>query len=146
MTCRGCGEKISVIGKVCPHCLRDKTTDAADDSRAFLFGAGFALLGVLLGVALPSTFLGKLLGAFLGVFVGLIVGMALAWISSKPSPPSLPPEVRVTPQSSRGSLEAVQSSIGTAGERLEQLRSLRDKELISEEEYAAQRQEILKSI
>jgi len=146
MICRGCGQKISFLGKVCPHCQRDKTADAEADSRLMLITFGFGFSGALIGYVVSDGFLNEIVATFIGMITGSIVGLLFAFIVAEASKPSLPPEVRIQPEAKVEDTIKKRSFDPDIESRLVTLQELREKSLITPDEYTAKRAQILSSI
>ncbi len=144
MICRGCGATIPLIGKVCPHCQRDKTADAEASSRAFLIIAGGSAVGLALGFAFADGIIAAFGVAIVGAIIGGFVAVVVSLASSNSLKESLPPEVRVSPGSSTAA-DSVKQDLD-AESRLSSLEALRTKGLVTTEEYVAKRSEILRSL
>ncbi len=144
MICRGCGKTIPLIGKVCPHCQRDKTADAEEHSRSYLIIMGGCIVGLILGFAVTDGFLANIAGAFVGTFVGGLIAMVVSLATGSSKTESQPPEVRIA-QQSKTSQES-QAPEPSAEARLSNLETLRAKGMVSPEEYAEKRSEILRSL
>ena len=131
MRCSGCGEEISFIGEVCPHCLRDKSADQKTYALImfyiFLFGvAGFLYSGI--AVALGG-------GIFGGIF-GLIVDYKTGTKKTEP------PKVQINNNDPKISY----LNKSDLNNRLQNLDSIKAQGLITEDEYNSKRAEILKSL
>lgn len=131
MRCSGCGEEISFLGEVCPHCLRDKSADQKTYTivmiYVFIFGvAGYLFSGIALG----------LVGCILGGLIGLIVD------SKSGIEKTEPPKVQIIDnEPNTSSINKTDISI-----RLQNLESIKAKGLITEEEYKSKRAEIIKNL
>lgn len=144
MTCLGCGKTISLIGKVCPHCQRDKTADAEEQGRIYLLVLAGAAIGLVLGFALSDGLVAQVAGGFVGTLLGGLVAMLVSFATGKPLRESQPPEVRFASRSTPDDGPSRQEP--DVGTRLSNLEVLRHKGLITAEEYASKRSEILRSV
>jgi hypothetical protein len=125
MICSGCGKKIPFNGKVCPYCLRDKSSDQT-----------YHVWGMVLGLA--GGFIGYEVYGLLGAIIGLVVGVVAAAITCLKS--SKPPQVAVAvaPVPQDAGPIATKDSLS---DRLKRLQELRDDGSISDEEYQSKRQQ-----
>lgn len=127
MHCSGCGKDIPFAGQVCPHCQRDKS---GDQQQQALIAIGVVIGGVI-GLAVNDMF-----GVFIGGVIGGIVGLVLAMSNAAKTKP---PEVRI--QESQISLPAAKKL--SPEERLTELKTLREKGLLTEDEFSEKKKEIL---
>jgi glutaredoxin len=128
MRCSGCGKEIPFGGNVCPYCQRAK----AGDQQLQIVAIAVALVAGALGSALYGV-TGGIVGLLLGALVGGVIAGFLGPSRSKP------PQVRISdPQS--GAPDAGSSTL-TA--KLQELDELKNKGLISDEEYTTKRQQLL---
>jgi hypothetical protein len=140
MRCSGCGKDVPFSGAVCPYCLRDKSKDQQAMVWAFCLGAIFAVIG------------GNLFGFWAGVG-GLVLGGVVAIAIVRPHE-TVAPVVRVEKnQNGNISLYDEVSKVENMSrvpqsieERLLTLKNLRDREIISEDEYNQRRKIILEEI
>ena len=123
MRCSGCGKDIPFAGTVCPYCQRDKSKDQAYTVVAVIFG----LIGGAIGY-----FIFGLWGALGGFFLGCIVA---AFVTLNGG--TKPPEVQVVPPAA-----SVQPD-DSAASKLTQLKQLHDQGLLTAEEFASKKADIL---
>jgi hypothetical protein len=123
MRCSGCGKDIPFEGRVCPYCQRDKSQDQAFTVVAFILG----LIGGAVGYFIFG-FWGALGGFFLGVIVAAVVTLGGG---------TKPPEVQVVSQSSPPQID------DSVAIKLAQLKQLHDQGLLTAEEFARKKADIL---
>ena len=123
MRCSGCGKDIPFNGTVCPYCQRDKSKDQAYTVVAFIFG----IIGGAIGY-----FIFGFWGVVGGFFLGCIIAAAVTLGGG-----TKPPEVQVVPPPQSPQAD---DSIAT---KLAQLKQLRDQGLLTAEEFASKKAEIL---
>lgn len=126
MQCSGCGADIPVAGSVCPFCGRDKSDDKRFEWAKYIGG----IIGLAIGFSAFDGFIVSVLCFFPGYVAGAILGTVLAR-TSKPSAPK-PVSRPVQPQSS-----------DAATNKLKQLKSMHEQGLLTTEEYARKKAEIL---
>lgn len=123
MLCSGCGKDIPFNGTVCPYCQRDKSKDQAYTVTAFIYG--------LIGGAI-----GYFVFGFWGVLGGFFLGCIIAAVTTLGGG-TKPPEVQVSHPPA--SVEPDDSIEG----KLVQLKLLHDRGLLTAEEFASKKSEIL---
>lgn len=128
MHCSGCGKDIPFAGAVCPYCHRDKSRDQR-----------YTVLAAVIGTV--GAVIGWKIGGFWGAVGGFLGGAVLAAIATGMGKPNMQaPEVQLAAQ-------GVQSGVvGAVDERLRKLQQLQDQGLISVDEAAAKRQQILSEV
>lgn len=119
MQCSGCGKRIPFAGSVCPYCQRDKTKDQA-----------YTVLAIALGGA--GAWLGGSVWGFWGGVSGVVLGAVIAAVVTGAGKKTAPPQV-----------EPVSADVET---RLRRLDDLRAKGLVTDDEHAAKRREILSGV
>lgn len=127
MVCSGCGKDIPFSGAVCPYCHRDKSQDQA---------AQTLVLGVAAVVGAIGWFVFGFLGGMACFMVAGVVA-ALFTVGMKPKTNTRPPEVRVV------STPEVAQPDGSLAQKLIQLKQLHDQGLLTEQEFATKKAEIL---
>jgi hypothetical protein len=129
MTCFGCGKNIPFAGDVCPYCHRDKK------GAQLLFGALliFGFLGIWAGSIFSIT--GSVVGAFIGMIIGLIFAASCGALK-KPQPPHVQIHNNLKEERVSSLLE----------DRLAKLNSLKEKGLITEEEFSGKKWDILRGL
>lgn len=123
MLCSGCGKDVPFGGSVCPYCQRDKSKDQARSVMSFIF----SIVGAVIGYWIFG-FWGVIGGFVIGCFTGLFVF---------DGGDAKPPEVRVAPQTE---LPQIDQSVEA---KLIQLKKLHDQGLLTLEEFANKKAEIL---
>lgn len=125
MHCSGCGKDIPFAGAVCPYCHRDKSRDQR-----------YTLVAVVLGSA--GAFAGWHIGGFWGAVAGFVAGGLVAAIATGMGKPNdQAPQVKLAAHSGHS------AATGSVDERLRKLQPLVNQGLISAEEAADRRQQIL---
>lgn len=123
MRCSGCGKDIPFSGSVCPYCQRDKSKDQAYMVAAVIFGATAGAIGYyIFGVW----------GALCGFIIGCIAAAFMTLGSD-----SKPPQIEVVNTSPTDDSIAI---------KLTQLKDLHYKGLITDEEFASKKTEILNKL
>lgn len=134
MNCSGCGSEIPVFGKVCPHCLRDKSSDRI--AHVAMSAGGLA------GLALGEWHGGLwwVLGcAVLGVVIASGILSALGFQDTTKRAPLV-----ATNASIAGAVAA--STADDFGKKLSALEAARKGGLVSETEYSTAKARILSSL
>lgn len=129
MRCLACDKEISSAASVCPHCQR--STEASREAHGGILAS--ILIGGLVGYLVTDgfgAFIGGLIGGF---FIGIPYSLSVTRKFEKNVPPA---EVSVVPTTGTTNLE----------ESLQTLERLRAQQLISDDEYQAKRQSLLKTI
>lgn len=126
MHCSGCGKQIPFAGQVCPHCQRDKS---ADQQRHAI-----SMIGIFVGGVIGYA-VNEIMGAIVG---GSIGGAAAMFLPLAGTEKSVPPEVRIQEKT-----ELPSPSKPNSADRLAELSLLKDKGLISEEEFSDKKNKIL---
>ena len=111
-----------------------------------LYCMGFGAVGAFLGYLLSNGFFGQIAGISIGMICGLIVGAIFAFLNAKVPTPSLPPEVRISPNANAVESHEESQIALTIESRLSKLDALKVKGLVSSEEYAKKREKILNSL
>ena len=123
MRCSGCGKDIPFTGAVCPYCQRDKSNDQTTMVVAFIFGA----IGGAIGYFIFDFF-----GAIGGFFIGcLIAAFATSGSGTKP------PVVQVAPPAPS------QKPDDSVAAKLTQLKQLHEQGLLTPEEFAQKKADVL---
>lgn len=126
MQCSGCGADIPVVGSVCPFRGRDKSDDKRFEWVKLIGG----IIGLAIGFSAFDSFLASVVCFFPGYVVGAILGTVLTR-TRKPSAPK-PVSRPVHPQSN-----------DLATDKLMQLKRMHEQGLLTAEEFAKKKAEIL---
>lgn len=128
MLCSNCGKDIPMAGNVCPWCHQDKSADKSWTIASF----------VAVGAAVA--------GYFVAGFGGAVVGFVAGWAgyvflsrgrqSKSPAIPTAPPASQLEPPSA-------DQSVAT---KLAQLKQMHEQGLITAEEFAKKKADILSRI
>lgn len=124
MRCSGCGKDVPFLGDVCPYCQRDKSKDQ-----------NYTILSVVFG--LVGGVIGYFIFGFWGVIGGLVAGCIAAIIIAYENGNTKPPEVRVTPQTEPSQIDQ------SVEAKLTQIKKLHEQGLLTSEEFANKKAEIL---
>lgn len=114
-----------MAGSVCPYCHRDKSADVAWTTASY--------------VAVAVAALGYFVGGFLGAVVGFVVGWA-AWSAISRRGKAKQPAAPRSPQPSQ---PAADDSVAT---KLAQLKQMHEQGLLTAEEYATKKADLLSRI
>lgn len=126
MQCSGCGADISAAGSVCPFCGRDKSDDKRYEWTKFIGG----IIGLVIGFSTFDTFL----AAVVCFFPGYVAGAIFSGIFSGKKKLSKPEVVsQPTQPKAKDSVE----------DKLTQLKKMHEQGLLTAEEYAKKKEEIL---
>jgi len=131
MQCSGCGAEISIAGSVCPFCGRDKSDDKSYEWSKFVGG----VFGLVVGLTYYGGLVGFAGGALAGYFAGAVLGMILRARAAKPARVQRPPEPAKTPA-------AAPADASVAG-KLAQLKQMHGEGLLTDDEYAAKKADVL---
>jgi hypothetical protein len=126
MRCSGCGEDIPFAGDVCPYCLRDKSEDQQYTVVASILGAALAYVGYLMF---------ELVGAIAGFVVGGIIAVFVTRAGGKTDAP----EVAIVNEKNKGEGDCTER-------RLKKLDDLKQKGLITDDEFSERRSKILEEL
>lgn len=129
MKCSGCGSEIPFSGKVCPKCLRDKSSDQNNTV--------VATVCVVIG-AFGGAWLGDFKGMFVGLVAAFIVFCLIAAALPKSSSTDKAPLVTASVDLSTASDPAFALS-----NKLRQLDVAKAAGLVSDAEYKTAREKIL---
>jgi hypothetical protein len=124
MHCSGCGKEISFFGSVCPYCHRDKS----DDKAFMLYAIVLVPVGCIIG-ALAFGIWGGLIGILAGIF-------AAGFFSSRKGD-AQPPAAKVV------AAPTVSESDNSVERKLAQLKKLHEQGLLTAEEFASKKADIL---
>jgi hypothetical protein len=124
--CSNCGEQVPYAGQVCPFCGHDKSDDKRSAWTQFISG----LVGLAIGFMTFDNVLFALLCFFPGYFAGAVYGL---FASGKKKPPQAP----VAPPTPRAATN------DTVENKLAQLKKMHEQGLLTAEEYAAKKADVL---
>lgn len=126
MQCSGCGATIPVAGSVCPYCGSDKS----DDKRYEWFKYIGGIIGLFIGFSTFDSFIASVICFFPGYILGAIIGFIISSMKTRTETRTF---TQFTPPKAKDS----------AQEKLAQLKKMNDQGLITAEEYANKKAEIL---
>lgn len=129
MQCSGCGADISAAGTVCPFCGRDKSDDKRYEWTKFAGG----LIGLVIGLMIFDNFLVGLLCFFPGYMAGALIGIVR---SSGKKP------VATAKPAAAPARELPQQKNDTA-DKLAQLKAMHEQGLLTDDEYARKKADII---
>lgn len=136
MICSGCGMDIPFAGQVCPNCQRDKSADQQWLLKAQLILFIFIIPGALIGALING-----LLGALIGVAVSFVAFIIYMMATKAPPPLAGPPKVHVSNMQSSENLDNT-----SIEQKLTSLAELKEKGLITEEEFLSAKKKIISNI
>lgn len=139
MICSGCGAEISAVGSVCPFCRRDKSDDQRHEWAKFLGGA----IGVLIGFRIFDSVVLSMLCFIPGYIAGAIYSLV---VPAKPRKSSSPRVKSAAGVASPVAVPVEQRSGGDVAEKLTQLKQLHEQGLLTSEEFARKKAEILERL
>lgn len=122
MLCTNCGKDIPMAGNVCPWCLQDKSADKSWTTASY----------VAVGAAVAGYFLAGVGGAIAGFVAGFAGYLALSR-TRKAKPPPAPDSSQPTPGSADKSV----------ADKLAHLKQMHDQGLITAEEFANKKADLL---
>lgn len=122
MQCSGCGKSIPFGGSVCPYCHRDKSQDQRYTVAAIVIGGA-------------GAYIGWRVGGFWWAVGGFMLGGLAAALATGVGRQTKAPEVRVVEQAG-----AVPDDVAA---RLRKLQDLQAQGLISADEAAERRRQVL---
>ena len=137
MKCLSCGEEISLIAKVCPHCHRD--TKASNDAQGAMFG--LAVIGAIIGYIINDLF-----GAFIGAIIVGGVGGGIAYIVYQSKYDREAASVKLVNDCIENAGAEKENKVGTHAERIEVLVDLKSRGLITDDEYNERRSKIINDL
>ena len=130
-------------GQVCPHCLRDKSSDQADSITALIGALPGLVVGGLIGGAIGGLPIAVAFGLLGGIIGSLVAAIVMRKAESRST--EAPPEVRVAEADGTPRAD-VQPDRDTVADRLRRVDQLKADGLISGKEHARKRDDILGSI
>lgn len=136
MRCLSCSKEISASAEICPYCHHATEDSVLAHAAIKLSG----VIGVIAGMLLMGGFWGGLKGGFAGL---ICVGLPLYfWVLA-----TRQKKLKQAATVASAAAVATPTSIApTLDDALATLERLKERQLISEDEYQAKRQELLRQI